>query len=78
MRRKKHTLLGRLRQVLGRRHRRGESGQSAVEYMLAITFLAMIVYAAFVFGLGIKGDLRQSAPGQAFEGYRRTVEAPFP
>ena len=47
--------------------------------MLSIAFLAAIVYAAFYFGLGLdQGDMRKSAPGQAFEGYRRTIEAPFP
>ena len=74
MRRRSHTfriLRGRRRPDEG-----GQRGQSAVEYMLAISFLAVIVYAAFY--VGFNGFGQDSVPGQAFEGYRRTIEAPYP
>jgi Flp pilus assembly pilin Flp len=58
-----------------RRLRRSQSGQSATEYVLAISVLVIAMAGAFYefIGQGNVGPI-----GTSFEYARKTVEAPYP
>ena len=69
-----------MKRVFGKRSARRagigcERGQTATEYMLAISFLVVAISAAFyqIIGSGGTGPIKT-----AFDNTRGTVEAPYP